>query len=153
MTDLREGVAADLEPVQVLDSAVFGATAWTRIAWAAEFDGLGENRVVVVAVSGEVLAGYAVLRVLGPVAELLRIGVAAGRQRAGVGTALLGALIDKAEDAGCAEMLLEVGSRNAPALSLYRGHGFEELSRRRRYYPGGTDAIVMRRGLPRRAGE
>jgi ribosomal-protein-alanine N-acetyltransferase len=45
-------------------------------------------------------------------------------------------------------VLLEVRASNAPALSLYRALGFEELYRRARYYADtGEDAVVMRLAL------
>jgi ribosomal-protein-alanine N-acetyltransferase len=40
--------------------------------------------------------------------------------------------------------LLEVRESNEPALSLYRGLGFQELDRRARYYADtDEDAVVM----------
>ncbi len=41
-------------------------------------------------------------------------------------------------------MFLEVATDNAPALALYTAAGFVEVGRRRRYYAGGSDALVMR---------
>lgn len=152
MTDLRDGVAEDLEPVLALDTALFGASAWTRAAMSAEFERLRESRAVVVAVCGETLQGYGLLLLLRPVADLLRIGVAVECHRQGLGSALLDALLDRAKAAGCAEILLEVDAGNDPARSLYRRHGFEEISRRLGYYADGGDAVIMRRGLSRRTG-
>jgi ribosomal-protein-alanine N-acetyltransferase len=41
-----------------------------------------------------------------------------------------------------------VRADNQPASALYRRHGFEPISVRRRYYqPGDVDAVVMRRRL------
>jgi ribosomal-protein-alanine N-acetyltransferase len=41
--------------------------------------------------------------------------------------------------------LLEVRADNCGALALYSGHGFREVGRRRRYYPDGSDAVLMER--------
>jgi len=41
-------------------------------------------------------------------------------------------------------VLLEVRADNETAIRLYRRHGFEQISVRRRYYqPGDIDALVM----------
>jgi len=47
-------------------------------------------------------------------------------------------------------MLLEVRPGNISGRAFYRRHGFEEIGRRRDYYPaheGREDAIVMAREL------
>jgi ribosomal-protein-alanine N-acetyltransferase len=44
-------------------------------------------------------------------------------------------------------MVLEVRPGNASALALYRRFGFAEIGRRRAYYHGKEDAIVMARDL------
>jgi hypothetical protein len=50
--------------------------------------------------------------------------------------------------------MLEVRADNAGAIALYERFGFERISVRRGYYPGGVDAWVMRlRPLPRAPGE
>lgn len=152
MTVLRDAVPSDLEALLGLDTTLFGGDAWTRSALQAELDGLGDNRAVVVAVSDGALRGYGISLMLGPVAELLRIGVAVEHSRAGIGSAILAELLGTAAAGGCAEMLLEVDARNGPARALYRGHGFEEISRRPGYYVDAGDAVVMRRGLVRRTG-
>ncbi|NVN31455.1 ribosomal-protein-alanine acetyltransferase, partial [Endobacter medicaginis] len=42
-----------------------------------------------------------------------------------------------------ARLFIEVAAGNGPAIALYRGCGFVEVGRRRRYYPDGDDALVM----------
>lgn len=41
-------------------------------------------------------------------------------------------------------VLLEVAAGNESAIALYGGYGFEQISRRRGYYAGGEDAVIMR---------
>ena len=50
-------------------------------------------------------------------------------------------------------MFLDVAADNTPALALYRSLGFQDISRRARYYGGRTDAIVMQAPLGRIAAE
>jgi ribosomal-protein-alanine N-acetyltransferase len=49
-----------------------------------------------------------------------------------------------AAERGCRTIMLEVRAGNEPALALYARHGFTPLSRRRRYYPDGEDALILR---------
>jgi len=52
--------------------------------------------------------------------------------------------------------MLEVRADNAAAIALYERLRFRAISTRPRYYPDGTDALVMRRArsdAPRTGGE
>ena len=90
------------------------------------------------------VVGYVVLLVP-PAAEdpvdLLRIAVAPTERRTGIGAQLLTAALASVVDRA---VLLEVAEGNKNALALYRAAGFVEISRRRGYYAGGEDAVVMR---------
>lgn len=100
--------------------------------------------------AGGPIAYAVMLRVLDE-AHLLNISVTRRAQRRGTGSLLLQRLLDEAGTAGATQFFLEVRPSNAPALALYRKHGFETVGRRKRYYPapGGEreDALVMRREL------
>jgi [ribosomal protein S18]-alanine N-acetyltransferase len=75
------------------------------------------------------------------VVELLRIAVTPGERRTGIGGQLMTAALSKC----CGRtVLLEVAAGNDSALGLYQAFGFEEISRRRGYYAGGEDAVIMR---------
>lgn len=140
---IRAAVADDLPALVALDEACFGADAWSAGAWEDEFERLSEDRVVLVADDGAVV-GYVVL-LLPPVAEdvveVLRIAVAPAVRRTGVGGQLMVMALDR-----CAgrTVLLEVAAGNESAIGLYAGFGFGEISRRRGYYAGGEDAVIMR---------
>ncbi len=68
-------------------------------------------------------------------------------RRQGVAGLLMDALLAKAEERGIPDISLEVRPSNAPALALYAKYGFLEEGRRRGYYQGKEDAIIMwRRG-------
>ncbi|GAA1608358.1 ribosomal protein S18-alanine N-acetyltransferase [Kribbella sancticallisti] len=121
----------------------FGLMAWSTVAWTTEFERLSDDRVILVADEGTAV-GYLVLLV--PAAaedpvDLLRIAVAPEVRRTGVGGQLLTAGLRR-----CAgrTVLLEVAAGNESAGALYRGFGFEEISRRKGYYAGGEDAVIMR---------
>ncbi|MET7277550.1 GNAT family N-acetyltransferase [Kribbella sp. NPDC005582] len=140
---IRPAVIEDLPAIVELDEVCFGAEAWSATAWQGEFDRLAEDRVILVADEGTV-AGYVVLLVPPvevDVVELLRIAVAPAERRTGIGGQLM-----KAALARCAgrTVLLEVAASNDSAIGLYGGFGFDEISRRRGYYAGGEDAVIMR---------
>ncbi|WP_344144758.1 GNAT family N-acetyltransferase [Kribbella yunnanensis] len=133
----------DLAAIAELDEMCFGREAWSAAAWEHEFERVTEDRVVLVADEGAVV-GYAVLLVPPveeDVVELLRIAVAPAERRTGIGGQLMTAAL-----ARCAgrTVLLEVAAGNESAIGLYGGFGFDEISRRRGYYAGGEDAVIMR---------
>jgi [ribosomal protein S18]-alanine N-acetyltransferase len=83
--------------------------------------------------------------------EILTLAVAPAARRSGLGRVLMQAAMDEAAAAGAQGMSLEVAADNAAALALYRGLGFAEIGRRRRYYQrpeGEMDALVLARRLP-----
>jgi len=91
--------------------------------------------------------GFILARIAADEAEILTIAVAPARRRAGSGHALLSAAIATAQRYGAASMFLEVSPVNDPAQGLYARLGFIRVGLRRRYYPDGGDALVMRRDL------
>ncbi len=96
------------------------------------------------------LLGYALMTLVVDEAQLLNIGIAAERQRAGLGSLLLEHLFSIARSQGATRMFLEVRPSNAPALALYRRFGFDEVGRRADYYPakqGREAALVLARDL------
>ena len=97
------------------------------------------------AAAGVHLVGYAGLWFDGDDAQVMTIGVALCEQGAGIGAALLAALLARARELGARAMLLEVRVDNSPALALYERFGFVRMGRRRGYYqPQNVDAWTMR---------
>ena len=92
-------------------------------------------------------AGLVLARVAAEEAEILTLAVAPAARRQGQGAALLAGAMAAARIRGAEAMFLEVAAGNAAALALYGGFGFTEVGRRRRYYPDGSDALVLRRTL------
>jgi len=105
------------------------------------------TRRYVVAIDGEDVIGYAGVFVLPPQSDVQTIAVSALRQGSGVGALLLDSLVDHAVNSGASELMLEVRSDNEPAIAMYSRRGFEQISRRRGYYPDGGDAEIMRRRI------
>jgi ribosomal-protein-alanine N-acetyltransferase len=125
-----------------------GDPAWSAEQFHSELAHVPVTRWYVVAADAAEVIGYAGLLVSADTADVQTIAVAPGRQRQGIGSALLAALIEEAQRRGLREVLLEVRTDNAPALRLYVRHGFEQIARRGGYYRAGrTDGLVLRRRL------
>ena len=78
-------------------------------------------------------------------AALLRRTVEEAARRHGVGDALLDVFC-RFGQAHLSFLTLEVRASNAPAIALYRKHGFQEAGRRKNYYQQPReDAIIMTR--------
>lgn len=91
--------------------------------------------------------GFVLARVAADEAEILTLAIAPDHRRRGLGGALLAGAIAQAALRGAAAMFLEVSEGNEAARALYAAAGFVEAGRRRRYYPDGADALVLRRAL------
>ncbi|HLT04682.1 MAG TPA: ribosomal protein S18-alanine N-acetyltransferase [Pseudomonas sp.] len=91
--------------------------------------------------------GHGVIDLILDEAHLLNITVAPACQGRGLGLALLDHLMTRARERGGKECFLEVRASNQGAYRLYERYGFNEIGRRRNYYPaaggGSEDALVM----------
>lgn len=96
---------------------------------------------------GASLVGFAQARIVFEDAELDYIAVHSHERGKGTGRALMSALCVSARGRGAARLLLEVGEANASARALYASIGFRELARRKKYYRGEEDALVMEKSL------
>jgi ribosomal-protein-alanine N-acetyltransferase len=118
---------------------------WAESTFWSELAGVPDTRFYVVAQAGGRLVGYAGLFATRHQADVQTLAVAPEHQGGGLGGALLRSLLEEAARRGVGEVLLEVRAENEAAQRLYVRHGFERISLRRGYYPGGADAVVMRR--------
>ncbi|ONI68804.1 ribosomal-protein-alanine acetyltransferase [Kribbella sp. ALI-6-A] len=147
--NIRPAEPSDRPAVVKLDAACFPKDAWSERSWADEFT--RPDRQVLVADAPTAaegagrLAGFVVLLVPpgadDPV-DLLRIAVDPADRRTGVGRRLLATALERHPGR---TVLLEVAASNEAAIGLYAGSGFTDISRRRGYYAGGEDAVIMRR--------
>lgn len=131
----------DIPEVLHLEREAFGQMAWH----AGDFEAAIASKCdfpLVIRTTG--LAGYAVLRIIAPEAEIENICVAPACRRSGVGEALMEEMLRLAAERDAKRIFLEVRAHNEPAKALYRKRGFVESYRRRNYYQGPTeDAIIM----------
>lgn len=140
---VRDLTQADLERVAALEREVFGNSAWSPALINEEFR-YGFSRWRAVDVANELVA-YAVYGFEGDAFHLMNLVVDPAARRGGIGRALMADLLAEARRLKTPDVWLEVAVNNTAALALYRGHGFEDVRVRKKYYqPEGLDAQVMR---------
>ena len=131
----------DIPEVLPLEREAFGQMAWHAVDFEAAIASKCDFPLVIRTTG---LAGYAVLRIIAPEAEIENICVAPACRRSGVGKALMEEMLRLAAERDAKRIFLEVRAHNEPAKALYRKRGFVESYRRRNYYQGPTeDAIIM----------
>lgn len=139
---MRRMTSADVDTVLGIESAV-QRYPWTRGNFS---DALANGYLCYVEEQTGGICAYAILMPIVDQAELLTIGVAAARQRGGLGRAILHGMLELARDRKMNRVFLEVRASNAAAIALYRSAGFAEVGLRRDYYQnasGSEDALVM----------
>jgi [ribosomal protein S18]-alanine N-acetyltransferase len=103
------------------------------------------TRRYLVACDGTEVVGYVGAFVMPPDGDIQTVAVRADRQGRGIARALVESLLDGIEAEGVTHTMLEVRADNDAAVALYERLGFGRISVRRRYYPDGADAVIMRR--------
>ncbi|MEG0862735.1 ribosomal protein S18-alanine N-acetyltransferase [Pseudomonas caricapapayae] len=137
----RRMTEADLDAVLKIEYAAFSHP-WTRGIF---LDGLKSYEIWLM-FEGEQQVGHGVINVIIDEAHLLNITVKPESQGRGLGLRLLEELMKRAYQMNGRECFLEVRASNQSAYRLYERYGFNEIGRRRDYYPvagGREDALVM----------
>jgi len=136
---IRRATDADVAAIATIEAECFGGAAWSEQLVRDQL--AADHRVVLI----DDDIAYGVISVLGDVADLDRVVVLPFARRRGMAGGLLEQLIEASRGRGAERMLLEVGADNEAAIGLYESYGFTTISRRKGYYPGGIDALVMER--------
>ena len=133
---------AHLPQIAALERICFPADPWSAELFQAALDNPNTAILLAQGEDGAVL-GYAVLSVILDEGNLDNIAVAPDCRRQGVADALLDALTGFGRDK-LALLMLEVRASNAPAIALYKKHGFVSVGRRKNYYnTPREDAVLM----------
>ncbi|MBF7730646.1 ribosomal protein S18-alanine N-acetyltransferase [Pseudomonas sp. N040] len=137
----RRMTEADLDAVLKVEYAAYSHP-WTRGIF---LDGL-QSYDCWLMFEGSQQVGHGVIQVILDEAHLLNITVKPESQGRGLGLRLLEQLMQRATQLNARECFLEVRDSNRAAYRLYERYGFNEIGRRRDYYPavgGREDAVVM----------
>ena len=133
--------ADDLDQVIALEQKAFSHP-WTRKLYE---DALSSYECSMMLFDNQP-AGHGVISQILDEAHLLNIAIAVEQQGKGLGLQLLEHLMQRSSEQGCVECFLELRESNQSAYRLYERFGFNEIGRRRDYYPavgGHEDALVM----------
>ena len=140
------GADAWAETMAAIHAASFPpAEAWDADAFRAQLDLPGVIGLV------HPRGGLILIRIAADEAEVLTLAVTPGARRNGFAGALLREAMEMLATLGAHSLFLEVSTSNPAALALYRKMGFVVAGSRRRYYPDGSDAAVMRCALTPRS--
>lgn len=138
----RHMTEADVEAVLNIEFAAFSHP-WTRGIF---LDCVKSGYECWMMFLGDQQVGHGVLSAAGDESHLLNLTVKPESQCNGLGGKLLAHLIEQGRQRGAETTFLEVRESNQPAIRLYERFGFNEIGRRRGYYPavgGREDALVM----------
>jgi ribosomal-protein-alanine N-acetyltransferase len=141
---IRSAAIPDLDAIVAIEKECF-TDAWPRSVFVAEVASEVPPRV---AVLGEQVVGY-LCWMHGPQElHITNIAVATDHRRRGVARALMSDCLDIAVSLHCHWIYLDVRPSNRPARALYRGFGFVEIFRRRKYYiKPAEDGLVLARSV------
>lgn len=144
----RKMKTADLSQVIVIERASFSLP-WSEGSFRSDLTSNTAARLLVAEQASRVI-GYVGYWMIVDEAHVSTLAVAPDDRRQGIGRALLRAAWTSAVAEGAREMTLEVRASNHAAQELYRGIGFLEVGRRRRYYQDNQeDAVLMTRTVSR----
>ena len=138
----RRMTDADVEAVLSIEFAAFSHP-WTRGIF---LDCIKSGYECWLMFLGDQQVGHGVLSAAGDECHLLNLTVKPQSQSNGLGGKLLEHLMLQGSERGAETAFLEVRESNHPAVRLYERFGFNEIGRRRDYYPavgGREDALVM----------
>ena len=99
-----------------------------------------------VAMDGDVLAGYVGSQSVMGESDMMNIAVDAHYRRQGIAQALVKELVAQLKEKGNHSLTLEVRISNQPAIALYEKLGFEHVGKRPNYYRNPKeDALILRK--------
>ncbi len=140
---IRPAGVADLPDMMALEKRATTAAHWSAERYEELFRASGRTSLIIEEASRA--QGFVIARVVGADWEIENIAIAGPARRRGLGTRLLGELLDLARAKGAEAVFLEVRESNSAARSLYEKWAFIESGCRKRYYKDPEeDAILYR---------
>jgi len=141
---IRPATAADVAAMRRIEAQAPTAAHWNQDEYGHIFAGDAPRLALVI--HDETVQGFLIANQIGTEWELENIAVAAGAQRRGLASALLGHFLDVVKQHGSESVILVVRASNAAARALYAKYGFAETGRRRHYYQHpDEDAVLYRK--------
>jgi ribosomal-protein-alanine acetyltransferase len=145
---IRAATVADLSAIMELEKRAATAAHWSTAQYEAMFRTSDPERVALILEEEAELQGFVIARVVAEEWEIENIAVTGSARQRGLGTRLVGELLDLARAKGTAAVFLEVRESNRAARALYEKWAFLESGSRRGYYADPQeDAILYRLDL------
>jgi len=141
---IRPATPADLPAILAVERACATAAHWGQAEYAHVFDAGATQRVLLVA-EESTIAGFIIVRTLGPEWELENVAVLPGARGRGIGSELISAVLTQARHRHAESIVLEVRASNAAARALYLHSGFAEIGQRLGYYANPSEDAVLYR--------
>lgn len=140
MIEIREMKFEDYENIKDKLQKEFDEF-WTPSILKSELE--SKNSKYIVALKGKEVAGFAGIIILPDSTEVTNIVTKKVERKKGIGKLLLDKLINMTITEKKEVISLEVNEKNIIAINLYKNFGFEKVGRRKKYYNGIDDAIIM----------
>ncbi len=163
-TSIRRAAPSDLPAIMALEKRAASAAHWSIEQYNLLFSAAASKRIALVIAghSGNEerfeneeafghsqrssdLQGFVIVRTLDEEWEIENIAINDSARRRGLGSRLLGALLEMARTQGARRVFLEVRESNPAARALYRKCGLVESGRRPRYYRNPEETAVLYR--------
>ncbi len=114
---------------------------WTEAMFAGEL----ENPAAVYRVifEGDSMVAYMGMWLVADEGQITNVAVSPMHRRKGLASRLIQAFVDLGREASLSCLTLEVRAGNSGAISLYERFGFQQVGRRKNYYEGREDALLM----------
>ena len=138
---LRPATPADLEGIYRIEIACFKQRRFRRdhVDWILR----NERALTLVEDGGPHLDGAIMLLFEGQICRVLSVATMPQRRRLGLGKEMMKAAEAEARQRGCAQVRLEVSTRNYSAIEFYRRLGYKTDGVLYGYYSWGEDAYSM----------
>lgn len=144
---VRYMCTSDVEQVVAIAAGLKDAPHWPQSVYLAALDPTSMPRRIALVAANHAsgfVAGFAVASLLPGQAELETIAVRPDEQRQGIGSKLIGRLVEELRAAAVKEFMLEVRASNRTGIALYLEKGWRQTGLRPRYYTDpDDDAILM----------
>jgi [ribosomal protein S18]-alanine N-acetyltransferase len=145
---IRPAISTDLLEMMALEKHAATAAHWSIEQYEALFHAPSAGRVALV-IQEETqpeeskIQGFVIARVVGAEWEIENIDIAGPARRRGLGTRLLGELLDMARAKGARAVFLEVRASNRAARALYEKWSFTENGCRKGYYKDPEEDAIL----------
>ena len=137
---IRKASVDDLKQIYLIEKDVFINDHWTFEMVEKELKNLSSQTTWIIEESSVIL-GYCMIRIFCNEANITNMAIKSSRQREGLGSFLLGHVLNQLPINS--SVFLEVKEGNLSAINLYQRLGFKVINLRRNYYKDGRTALIM----------